>query len=773
MTIPSISDISSTINKGVATVTTGLSAIKATDNLLNGASTTKTDPTKQSNTGDLPSIILNPLENFASYTPVWTLACLEPKQFNNPSEYRNSASQLKHIVLSSGGRFDKDRAPTAYGIPEYYINNFVMKAIVGGNKKTGNSNAFKFEWDIYEPYSMGLLLQSLQVAAQNAGYLNYLNNAPYVLRLDFMGYDELGKPYTSIKPKFFVLGLTGVKFTVNEGGSTYKMEAIPFNHKGFSDTVNIAYNDMKIAAGEKGTVDEVLNGNNPESLTSVLNAIEQRLVDDKQIKYPDVYDIQFPKTSDDFTPNSQIKGVSSATVTPGEKTATVITGTTAQAKTTFSENEIGGASLGFDQSRGGNYVMKKNDKRDEKTGLINRDKMTIDPKKRVFQFAQGQTLTAIINQIILSSDYAKKAIDPKNVVDGGFIKWFRIDIQIELLEYDDWVGDYAKKFTFRVVPFYVHQSIFTNPNSTLPYAQIQKQICKGYNYIYTGKNVDVLKFDININNLFFTGITPSKPSDAGQASDPNTSGGPAPQQNSQTRTETGANPVAQAATTGRPRMKRDPGQLSGKIKGGSGSKNSEQMVAESFHKAFTGSNTEMVTVNLEILGDPYWMVDSGMGNYFAKPIAETGQLTEDGTMNYESGDVYIYITFKTPVDVNETTGTMDFPLGGKESPFSGIYRVNSCESKFSEGTFKQTLGCIRLAGQAQDYKDVPQEFASTFKVDKASSGTTTFGPPEPLRNSLQDDVIPDKDGDGWFDTLFADVFGNGNGNRNTPGGNNG
>lgn len=743
-----MADISSLVSQGNALITTGLSAAKATQKIINGVTNllSGANNSKSGDNANLPSVIPNPLENFASYTPVWTLACLEPKQYNNPALYRNSTADLKHIVLSSAGRFDSQRAKTAYGVPEYYINNFQMKSVIGANQKTGNSNAVKFEWDIYEPYSMGLLLQSLQVSAQNAGYLNYLNNTPYVLRLDFMGFDELGKPYTTIKPKFFVLGLTNVKFSVNEGGSTYKMEAIPYNHKGFSDTVNVAFNDMKIAAGDKGTVEEMLNGaDNKESLVVLLNTIEDNLVKDKQIQYPDRYEIQFPKSSDSFTVQNPIKEVTTATADPkAGVTGVKITGTNVAAKIDFDTNEIGGASLGFDQSKGGNFVMKKNDKRDEKTGLIERDKMTIDPKKRVFQFAQGQSLTAIINQVILSSDYAKKAIDPSNVTPEGYIKWFRIDVQIELLEYDDWIGDYSKKFTYRVVPFLVHQSIFSNPNTALPYDKIQEQICKGYSYIYTGQNVDLLKFDININNLFFTGIAPSSPNTTGQAADPNTTGGTAPQENRDVKVETGSAPASQVATTGRPRIKRDPSLIQGTIKGGSNQKDTEMAVAQAFHKAFTNSNTEMVTINLEILGDPYWIVDSGFANYFAKPTTDNSQKTEDGTMNYESGDVYIYITFKTPVDVNEVTGMMDFPYGGKESPFSGVYRVNQCDSKFSEGTFKQTLSCIRMPGQSTDYKNLPESFTEGLNIIKKTAGAYKFGPPEPPSTT-----VADTSGGGW------------------------
>jgi hypothetical protein len=72
-------------------------------------------------------------------------------------------------------------------------------------------------------------------------------------------------------------------------------------------------------------------------------------------------------------------------------------------------------------------------------------------------------------------------------------------------------------------------------------------------------------------------------------------------------------------------------------------------------------------------------------------------------MNFESGEVYIYISFRTPADVNETTGLYDFSKLTKESPFSGLYRVTACENMFQNGSWLQELNCVRLQRQPNDY----------------------------------------------------------------------
>ena len=725
------------VNQGSAVRATKTTPPKASDPIKDGKSTVETDKEKITPSKKYKlDIFPNPLEQFASFSPVWTLACLEPKQFNNPVTYRNNPNELKHIVLSSAGRFDEKRTKTAHGVPEFYINNFTMKCTVAANERTGNSNAFKFEWEIYEPYSMGTLLQSLQLSAQNAGYENYLDNAPYVLRLDFMGWDELGKEYRVVKPKFFVMKLIGVKFSVNEGGSTYKMEGVPYNHQGFADVTNTTFKDIKIIAGKKGTVIEALKSSE-NSLVNILNSNEKKLREDGKITVEDIYDIQFPENSSSFESVNPVPNVQRATTDPKQAVKQVIKGSNVEIQTSFTQNNISKASFGFDQKDGGNFPFKKHgDQVDEKTGLVKRDNMTIDPKNRAFQFTQGQSLTAIINQIILSSDYAKAAMDPINLVNG-FIKWWRLDVQIELLDYDDLIGDYAKKITYRVVPFLVHHTIFSNPNTApIGYEQLAEKIVKGYNYIYTGQNVDVLKFDININNLFYTGNTSSPENKTAKAANPDAAG-VAQNKNTTTTAAKGPAEEAQKATLGRTRNRRSPALLN-KPKGGSGTTTTEQEVAEAFHQALvSGSSADLIKVNLEILGDPYWIVDSGFANYFAKKTSESAMITADGTMNYESGDVFIHISFKTPTDIDEVTGLYTFPNSTKESPFSGIYRVILCENQFNNGEFRQRLECIRMPGQASDHRNGTSP-AAKLPIDKATALATKTGKVESDKSSPQE-----------------------------------
>jgi len=780
-TLAQVAPFPSHLKSGVANrITLKLPTIPvgATTEIEDGQSDAYSDPNKPATVQkNLTGIVSNPLEQFASYSPLWTMACIDKNQFNDPSLYRENPSAFSEIIFSSAGRYDGQRTRTASGVPEYFLENFRMESIIAPNVKSGNQNVFNFEFEVYEPYSMGLFLQSLQVAARRQGYVSYLQNAPFVLALDFKGYDETGKLISSIKPKYFTLKLTSVEFNTEESGSRYQVTAIPYNHQGFSDVINTAFNDIKLVSGETGTVLEILK-TGKESLVSMLNENEQRLKDAGLIGITDVYDIQFPTKASEFARYKKREEPKSATADPkasitnptvdfknvpsllstggGSRQAsqteritqpTVDTryvpsilesGKYKQSSETI--NSIGNSSLGFGPLSGGNFAFKKyNEVVDEATGKIRREQVVIDPKKRTFQFAQQQTLTTIIEQVLLNSDYAKSALDPNNLTPQGFVKWFRVDVQIELLDEDPIIGDYAKKITYRIIPYYVHSSIFQNPNSMpVGYSEIQQLVAKEYNYIYTGQNSDILDFKININNLFYTGIPPSDGSQSGYTSNQDLKGvGTELQRTSPT--QTGQAEAAQFANLGRNRTKRDPKLLRPTV-GGNAGKTTEQLVAESFNNALkTGSSVDLIEVDLEVLGDTYWLIDSGMGNYFAPYTNEVAQITNDGTANYENGFVYTYITFKTPNDIDETTGLYSFK---KENQFTGLYRVVECESMFDNGRFTQKLRCIRMTGQAIDYQDTPVELQQQLISDRNTIFATNLTEEQKQRVTVTDPVVP-------------------------------
>jgi hypothetical protein len=67
------------------------------------------------------------------------------------------------------------------------MDNLTVGSVINLDKDTGNTNATKLNFKVTEIYSMGLFFESLQIAAQNAGYKNYMD-VPLLLTIEFKGH---------------------------------------------------------------------------------------------------------------------------------------------------------------------------------------------------------------------------------------------------------------------------------------------------------------------------------------------------------------------------------------------------------------------------------------------------------------------------------------------------------------------------------------------------------------------------------------------------------
>jgi hypothetical protein len=710
----------------------------------------------------------NILEQFASYTPLWTLACLSPDQFNDPSQYRGKPGALQNVVFSSAGRFASQRTQTIVGAPEYFVNNFNMRMTLAATKASGSTNVINFAFEVYEPYSMGYFIHSLQTAAINAGYPNY-NGTPYLLKLEFVGHKDNGQMFGSSEAlnKYFVIQFTKVNFTTNEGGSTYKCEAVPCNHTGFTNVAQQIVNNIKLR-GEN--IKEMLVAGNT-SLCSILNKAQMDLVPKTQ-DLNDKYIVVFPEKWNDpiGLPGAgaeQFETEQQATADPQEPESSPIKGRTGQDSLSYGNGIIGTSSLGFGATSGGNMNFGfENDVTDESTGLIKRNSLTIDPKQREFSFEAGATIQNVIQEVILSSDYAKNAIDPSKLDSEGRISWFRVDVQIKIGDFDLKRNTRQRTYIYRVLPFKVHSSVFRNPTSNPPgYPGLNKIIGKEYKYIYTGQNNDILKFDIQVNQLFHTGKQPAPPENsAGVIATSTSTVGEDPDQIyivPDTDTADAATTVDAAPALG------DMSVTKQTTKGGYGAQTVARRVAETLKNAILNQGTgDMTKINLEILGDPYWISDSGMGNYLGDEHDGQPYIMRDagGSVNYQGADTHIRIIFRTPVEPNLGTsgvgGLYNFPPNEPINPYSGIYKVLYCDNKFSDGKFTQTIEATRMPNQPQDYdpykgpsKNWSQ--ADISKQDRPDTGVNTDDASYNESNPLYGIDIAGWEGSGYTDEEIA------------------
>jgi hypothetical protein len=281
-----------------------------------------------------------------------------------------------------------------------------------------------------------------------------------------------------------------------------------------------------------------------------------------------------------------------------------------------------------------------------------------------------------------------------------------------------------------VVPYRVHFSRIPGQQySTFDPKKLQNYVKRTYNYLYTGNNIDVLGFKLNFNNLFYQaanpkmGNTPQSGTDkaAGASNDPEVKATP------EGGAQANKDPIDKPPTF----SEGDASSITGR--GNTIQTNPYYQLAYNAHKAILES-VNLLTGELDILGDPFFLTTGGMGNYI--PSLKDPAITVTGEANANNGPVIIRLNFRNPVDIDPVTG--DILFSKTNVSFSGIYQVRRCRSSFKDGAFKQQLALVRYNGQIADDSDEKEE---TKKYDQASKPgeqqVIDTAPPDVARSGIK------------------------------------
>jgi hypothetical protein len=648
----------------------------------------------------------NVLHNFASYTYVLTLSSLDENGYNFPDD-NYKANSLGKIILRSASGFPESRVETEYGKFDFFMDNLNITTVVKGGHAQANTDSVNIDFKIIEPYSMGLFFQSLEVAALENGFKNYLE-APYLLTIEFIGHVDgdnqniHGDSLSSNRiTRHFPLQINEIDMTVTHRGAEYNVRTIAYNFKGFQSTHSCLKSDVSIS-GKK--VHEILQ-TGEKSLQKVINDYLKEAAE-REKRIPDQVIIYFPKNLESGSGGSKNMGPDSATVDSAGKGGSV----EGKLKISKGKNEtlvqqegdinvIGSASLEYDFFRPGDQSHSKdNQVYDTAKHVFKRDKVTIDPNKTEMRFAQDSHIVNIINNVIIASGYCKTALEPSSVKENGQVPWWRVQPQVYFLEGDNitTIGRKPRLIVYRVVPYGMDAALLLPPNANNPKSEgVLKQALKEYNYIYTSKNLDVIKFDIN----FKVGFYRQDSSDIGQNSDSkameriqsNT-------QNEQYNKPEKPDEGSDVTSNNLPVTKETDGTgTTLGNHGGSGYDTPQSIAARRAHDILLNSE-DLVNLDMTILGDPYYIGDSGVGNYVAK-ASEWENMTADHAINTQNGECTIVVNFRTPLDLNPEAGDYKFGPNVLVNRFSGVYTVTECLSTFSRGRFTQTLKGMRIVGQ--------------------------------------------------------------------------
>jgi len=674
------------------------------DPAMTGTTVKQTSSSKQS--GPVP----NALHEYASYNYVWTLSGISQAELikaesiltGKPRDIIAKSSGIgtegNFSDLNAGGEYKSAKAVvetadigTKYATVklkdsliraraassdilkrghDIFFQKVQISSVHRPNEQRKMMNFTKVEMVLHEPYGV-TLFEKMRAAAFNNKFRDHLD-APYLLTLEFRGYDNLGNPKNIITKRKLPIKVTNAEMEINAGGTVYTINAVPWTEFAMQD--RYLYVRGSASAGiagmstfgntrRGGTLAEAMN-----ELAIALNKIQEVEIEKQVRQKADEYVIKIgnlPAGSNQNTGsgNWNLGSLGSkfqVSVRPNDSIVKVIT----------------------------DCVQQSDAFRDiEKT-----------VKKYWNDLAESQK--AKYNQMEAQADRPGPETEP-------YVTWFKVvtNVETRTAEWDALLGMHPKKITYTIVPYAVHVMNFTLPGlSASP--SWGKTVKKIYRYIYTGENHDILDLKINFKFGYFqAAMVDGTGADA--ASKKTVKDLSLEEQVRLYRSYVQDQPEPLLPLRRFPSYSKSADATTGA--GGS------KTQVDEFYEYLTNPLADMVSVQMTILGDPAFI-----GQDFALPFQDksagqgknkgdgsgftsfAGYVWDDdlGCFNFDQAEPFVTVDFRFPTDINENASVMDFK-NLENIFFSGLYKVAQVDSIFDSGKFTQVLDLVRYNNQGQ------------------------------------------------------------------------
>lgn len=329
------------------------------------------------------------------------------------------------------------------------------------------------------------------------------------------------------------------------------------------------------------------------------------------------------------------------------------------------------------------------------------DQVNVNSQK--WDVLAGTQIVQFIDQVMRSSSYITNQQKVNFNEDGEQIKnssagangitaWYKISVSAKQLKYDNQRRDHAYRMTFTISPYSINQM-------ASPYfpKSVYRGAHKEYNYWFTGLNTQIISYEQQYNQAYYTTITAN------------------------------ATGLANPPPSGRDQFKQT--YMATSEQRGQGQANYVNEPADNA-AAFLYSVTDFSEVQLKIVGDPSWMQQGEAAQGVNASTFNFNPFNPDGTINYDSQEVTFKVNFNRPTDYNFNTGIMNTnsATGAPQETFTFI--AKSCKNVFSKGQFTQ-----ELVGSLLTETNTTQSTSST------ANGRSALPAPGSSRNSDQFDQL--------------------------------
>ena len=692
--------------------------------------------------------VKNPLLDYDSYTYSLSLHGCSITDYNNLVDNPDGFVP-KQVLIAGAGRYS-DTFPrnTYFQNTDFFFEDLRMTSYINTTSRNKFSNLIECNFTIIEPLGFTLIKRIMAACMAPDGGINSPNylKQPFILQIDFFGYkdgnevsqfDSLSSAFgdgTTVAPslkdhtKYMPVLLTEIKSRVTSKGTEYQISAVPYNHVAFSPTKVVTPADFSVKAA---TVQDIFG----ESFE-----VPSELVESSQREQESI--AAGRDLADAFGPGTVVAqtGFSNTFIAAGLCDRLNAWNLALKYKTGRLPNkfrvefdpEIGASSIESGQLADVSTVAEGDKSAKNSTQqAAGQKKSIINFKNQTVNIPAGTNIGAVIEWAILNSQWFQETNVYNDAVAGSdknkkeqdqrkaILNAFKIIPKIKVTEYDPGRADYSYE-----VVFYVKRWLANSKATNAAQGRTPGWV-KEYNYLYSGgarsqytgqltDNRDVIDLQIDFNMLYYTQLTAFKDKLKFQ----NTGAGTnlnASDKTDQSTAYSGSPVTIPRETQTRP--KKQDGNDGAKSTSDAltnfsveyVSKNARNNVAKGSNSAARVAaadilNTQiidvgkgdMINVKLRIIGDPTFIKQDDI--FYNSGISyATDLLTKNNSLRTDDSELYVFITFRTPEDYDESTG---LAVPGRNrfayTEFTGVYKIITIDSQFTKGKFEQVLDLVRL-----------------------------------------------------------------------------
>lgn len=657
----------------------------------------------------------NPLAKMASQTYSISLYLLQPDDYS--AMVASGKKQLppgSKLIIQSGGIQGSSVVGTRnrFFDVDFYIDEVVLKGTAPSKGTGGPNQSFGFTMNIIEPNGI-TLLQRLNAAirAENGSTGNIgINSGFYLMVIRFYGYDENGNLISGVQAgfnepgsdsnalveKFFPFTINNITYQIASKLVEYNLDCvIPNIATAFGTNVGTIPFPIELSAPDIRTLLGGTTGASAVSIASAANSVTGSVGSARSaikgltnaVAAGNPADIANYAKATLSTVTNTVGSIGSALnglTAPGKASAisdvdpSNIQGLT-QALNKHQEDLVKSKSQDYPDIYNIEIAntpglidakIAKQGEQDKARAKMNKSdnpskkqldsKNSYDKETKNWSIDSGTQIVQFIDLVMRNSTYITTQQNIVYPETGGppipqspsqVVQWYYVNSKIVPYAFDKKRNSYAVKVTYTISPYLVY-------DTRSPYFAPSKKYRgahKVYNWWFTGQNTEVLDWMIDVKNNYNTTF----------GSNVNTSAVPLASQ-----PELGINEKRTFAT--RPNESSQGGKFESTMPAAS--------LAERLY-----SEGDITETEITILGDPDWIVQTGM---FYQEV-NLSPWAADNSVNTTSSPVLFEVLWNAPTDYDLMNGLENVNRG--EPNQRALFNATNITSTFKDGKFTQKV----------------------------------------------------------------------------------